>query len=289
MKIQHYCYTRGKNLDYNVFCEPDNIVDTELSKVLAKVMSILGDNVLDEKKLKQKPKWLLIKERDYIIWGICCMNEELCSNSHVTCDNFGRQIRGFFAVVISDYTSSDVRLPYGKEYFRDLYNKEIAQHYEDYLSHHSSTENYLDNNYSYIKTSEQDLYQLNTNKSKCKALNEANKKSVLEAALSKDVISLIIDNDNIEQATNKDGAFMNCLSDDIPCGNYDIEQSTIEPVVPKRDSKQREIKELKEELQKNEQLIKKLQHKIRYMERIIFFIVLLSIISFYYLVKLRMK
>ena len=55
-------------------------------------------------------------------------------------------------------------------------------------------------------------------------MGELDKEKVVSAALALDNVSLLIDNDNIEQATNKTGAFMNCLSSAVAPGSHTVKQ-----------------------------------------------------------------
>ena len=104
MKIQHYCYTRGKFLDYCVFSRPTNLDQFAIKEIKSKALSVT-DSI--ESKLST-PKWILIKTPEYVVWGICCLNRIL--SEEYNCDYSGTPISGMFAVVISEY--DNIQLPY---------------------------------------------------------------------------------------------------------------------------------------------------------------------------------
>ena len=68
MKISHFCYTRGKNLDYTDFAYPAGVHRNILNDARDMAMTILGDRV---KRNLSVPKWILLKDREYVVWGVC--------------------------------------------------------------------------------------------------------------------------------------------------------------------------------------------------------------------------
>ncbi len=220
MKIHHYCYTRGLKIDYGNLSYPDNIVKTSVDKIRNMALSILGDGISRDMSI---PKWILYKENEFIIWGVCCENRLLNPNKYV--DHRNRPIRGFFAVIITEYNDSEVKLPFDIEYFKQLYALEVEPYWEQYEQHKNKTVGFITGDFKYIYgRANSSAKFLNTDIFKCKSLWSADQEEVLSAALTLDNISLLIDNDNIEQSINKDGSFMNCLSTKVPIGEYGVKQ-----------------------------------------------------------------
>lgn len=220
MEIQHYCYTRTKYLDYGDFVIPSNLSGKELDVVCRKVLSITADNHLQ----LTVPKWLLIKTGNKIIWGCCCSNYLLANDKGNSKDYSGTPVYGFFSIVISDY-SSDLKIPYDVRYFCELYSMEVESFWNRREEHACSTNGYISGNFKYIEANRNTYAELlNTDIFHCQSLGELDKEGVIAAALTLDNVSLLIDNDNIEQATNRKGAFMNCLTSSVGFGLYAVRQ-----------------------------------------------------------------
>lgn len=221
MKVEHYSFTRGAEKDYGVFFSPNNIAKSQLEIVRRKLMSILGDDV--ERNLKT-PKWILYKDYNFLVWGLCCENCLLSSNNKVTTHK-NRPIRGFFAIVISDFINEDLKLPFDINYFRELYLKEVETYWNQKELHMNKTLGYIAGNFNYVSASHNNYVEmLNTNIFQCKSLGELDNEGVIAAALTFDNISLLIDNDNIQQATNQKGSFMNCLTPSVSVGLHLVKQ-----------------------------------------------------------------
>lgn len=220
MKIYHYCYTRGLHIDYGNFSYPNGIAKVVVDRIRFMALSILGDGV---QKNLSIPKWILYKEKDFAVWGICCENKLLNSNKYV--DHRNRPIRGFFAIILEGCNDADVKLPFDVEYFKQLYVLEVEPYWEQQEQHKNKTVGFIPGEYNYICSSANSFaIHLNTDVFKCNSLGNVNKEDVLSAALTLDNVSLLIDNDNLEQATNRDGSFMNCLSANVPAGEYPVKQ-----------------------------------------------------------------
>ncbi len=222
MKIQHFCYTRGHNVDYGVFSASNNIDKAICIEMQSCALSLLGDGIKRDLSI---PKWILIKFQNSIVFGICCANEVLSNgNKHV--DDKSRPIRGIFAIILSEYNNSEIKLPFDIDYFKQLYTLEVESHWYQRKQHICNITEFIPGEFNYIKSSSTNGYAqiLNTDIFKCKSLGNLNKESILSVALSLDNISLLIDNDNIEQAINKNGSFMNCLSTKVPIGEYGVKQ-----------------------------------------------------------------
>lgn len=220
MKIYHYCYTRGSHIDYGNFSYPNDIAKVFVDRIRFMALSILGDGVQRDLSI---PKWILYKEKDFTVWGICCENRLLNSNKYV--DHRNRPIRGFFAIIFEECNDADVKLPFDVEYFKQLYALEVEPYWEQQELHKNKTVGFIPGEYNYICSSTNNLaIHLNTDVFRCKSLGNVNKKDVLSAALALDNVSLLIDNDNLEQATNRGGSFMNCLSTNVLEGEYPVKQ-----------------------------------------------------------------
>ena len=208
MIIQHYCYTRTNYIDYGDIVSPTGISEKEIDVVRKKILSITADVYL---KLST-PKWLLIKNKNQIVWGCCCWNSLLAVEKSK--DYCGTPVYGFFSIVISDYSSTDdIKLPFDIEYFRQLYSLEVEPFWNRREEHRNNTNDYIQGDFKYIHSNQNQYVNIiNTDKFQCKSLGNIGREDVVAAALTLDEVSLIIDNDNIEQALSKDGAFMNCLS-----------------------------------------------------------------------------
>lgn len=217
MKIQHYCYTRTKFLDYCVFSRPTNIDQSAIKEIKSKALSVT-DSI--ESKLST-PKWILIKTPEFVVWGVCCLNRIL--SDEYNCDYSGTPVSGMFAVVISEY--EDIKLPYDIEYFRRLYEQEVAQFWMRKEAHICQVDGFIPGEFNFIQAIQSSKVSIiNTDPFKCFSLEATNKEEIISAALTLDNVSLLIDNDNIEQATNKKGAFMNCLSSAVAPGSHTVKQ-----------------------------------------------------------------
>lgn len=217
MKIQHYCYTRNSHIDYGDFVLPD-LHKNQIDFIRKHILSITGD--LDPKFTI--PKWILIRFDDVIVWGCCCWNSLLFQNNFK--DSLGRPVYGFFSIVITNFILDEVKLPSNIDYFKKLYLKEIEPYWNSSERRYSTTDVSISDRYQCIRASRKVNLTLNTNMFQCLSLGNLDKDMVVSAALTLDNVSLLIDNDNIQQATNKRGAFMNCLSSSVATGSYAVKQ-----------------------------------------------------------------
>lgn len=218
MKIQHYCYTRNSHVDYGDFVLPD-LPDNQIDFIRKRILAITGDA---DPKLSI-PKWILIKLDDVIVWGCCCWNSLLAQNDFN--DSFGRPVYGFFSIVITQFSQNEVMIPIDIDYFKDLYSKEIETCWNSSKRRHSIAEAGISNRYKCVRaSSDVNHFILNTDPFQCLSLGKLDKEKIVSVALTLDNVSLLIDNDNIEQATNKRGAFMNCSSSSAAHGSYPVKQ-----------------------------------------------------------------
>lgn len=218
MKIQHYCYTRNNHIDYGDFILP-NLSKNQVDYIRKRIQSITGDT--DPKFTI--PKWILIKFDNVIVWGCCCWNSLLSQEKFK--DSLGRPVYGFFSIVITDYLINDVKIPSDIGYFREMYSKEIEPYWNSTERRNSVIIHESSNGHRNIQAVRNEYCNLlNTDIFKCQSLGNLDKDSVVAAALTLDNVSLLIDNDNIAQATNKNGSFMNCLTPSVTSGLYAVKQ-----------------------------------------------------------------
>lgn len=219
MKIQHYCYTRNSHIDYGDFVLPD-LPKNQVDFIRKHILSITGDS----NPKFTIPKWILIKFDDVIVWGCCCWNSLLAENHFQ--DSLGRPVYGFFSIVITNFIPDEVKLPSNIDYFKELYSKEIEPYWNSSERRNSATDDSISDRYKYIRAGRKVNLTLNTDLFQCLSLgdHDKDKDKVVSDALTIDNVSLLIDNDNIQQATNKKGAFMNCLSSAVAPGSYTVKQ-----------------------------------------------------------------
>lgn len=217
MKIQHYCYTRNSHIDYGDFVSPD-LPENQIDFIRKHILSITRDS--DPKFTI--PKWILIRFDNVIVWGCCCWNSLLAQNNFK--DSLGRPVYGFFSIVITNFNLDELKLPSDIDYFKELYSKEIEPYWNSSERRCSITDVSISDRYNCIQASNKVNLILNTNKFQCLSLGNLDKEEVVAAALTLNNVSLLIDNDNIRQATNKEGAFMNCLSASIAPHSYAVKQ-----------------------------------------------------------------
>ena len=217
MKIQHYCYTRNSHIDYGDFVLPD-LPKNQVDFIRKHILSITGDS----NPKFTIPKWILIKFDDVIVWGCCCWNSLLAENHFK--DSLGRPVYGFFSIVITNFIPDEVKLPSDIDYFKELYSKEIEPYWNSSERRYSATDASISDRYKYIRAGRKVNLTLNTDLFQCLSLGNLDKDMVVSDALTIDNVSLLIDNDNIQQATNKKGAFMNCLSSAVAPGSYTVKQ-----------------------------------------------------------------
>lgn len=217
MKIQHYCYTRNSHIDYGDLVLPD-LPKNQVDFIRKHILSITGDS----NPKFTIPKWILIKFDDVIVWGCCCWNSLLAENHFK--DSLGRPVYGFFSIVITNFIPDEVKLPSDIDYFKELYSKEIEPYWNSSERRYSATDASISDRYKYIRSGREVNLTLNTDLFQCLSLGNLDKDMVVSDALNIDNVSLLIDNDNIQQATNKKGAFMNCLSSAVAPGSYTVKQ-----------------------------------------------------------------
>lgn len=220
MEINHYCFTRGYEIDYGNFAYPQNVSKQVLDKVKAKALNVIND-ASDDRNLSI-PKWILIKEKDFVAWGICCNNSLLTSKYSEDYKN--RPVRGFFAIIITDYTEDALKLPYDIAYFKQLYTLEVEPYWEQKEQHRNKTIGYIDGSYNYINAKPTSyLKMINVDVFKCHSLGNVDTTDVVMAVLCLTNTSLVIDNDNKCQAT-ENGGFMNCISKNVSRSIFDVKQ-----------------------------------------------------------------
>lgn len=216
MKIQYYCYTRISELDYCDFISPDLPLN-KIDYIRKRILSITNSSSLSD-----VPKWILIKWDNVVVWGCSCWNQMLAQSDFK--DSFGRPVYGFFSMVISEFNRSDTKLPFDIEYFKKVYSKEVEPYWNSCERRKSVCDGYIQGDFNYIKADSGCCEGLlNTDIFRCKSLGAGvDKGTAVAAALTLDNVSLIIDNDDIGQATGKGTAFMNCLSEFVAPGTFTV-------------------------------------------------------------------
>ncbi len=281
MEIQHYCYTRGYNIDYGNFSYPSNISDAVCRHVRSMARAILDD----EKKDLLIPKWMLVKKGGVVVWGVCAYNRSLCKEKDK--DREGRPIRGFFGVVISDVHGARVRVPFDIQYFKELYAREVEGYWDQREQHKNRTVGFIEGTYHYVEAVSGVVSgRLNADMFVCRSLGNVDKDGVVAEALALDEVSLVIDNDNLEQVTEPGCAFMNCLSKGVAPGEYPVKQKcpsceryvsrfgdlgVCESCEKENLEKQREEeemdKQMKKELENTQRKVRNLEFEIKTYER----------------------
>lgn len=207
MEIRNYCYTRGEFPDYRNFAIPDNLNSKEIETV-----KMIVKPIVDSPSALTEPVWVLYKTNKIIVWGICCFNNELSNQYHI--DGAKRQVTGFFAISISDYSIVELSLPFDISFFKELYKTDVEPYWfcrenEDHTSHKNNLGNDF---YRSIKASENKyLSLLNTDLFVSKRFGESNIEGVLSSALTVDTISLVVGYDGTINAPNAKVPVMNSI------------------------------------------------------------------------------
>lgn len=210
MIIESYCYTRGEQPDYRDFCLPSN-VGKNIVSILRNMVAPILESGLDT------PRWVMYKCHDVIAWGICCKNELLSSSFNT--DIKGRSVKGFFSIICSDIDDRNICIPsFDISFFRKLYDKEVAPYWDcQEGDSHFSQAHSINNDVANNIYAEQNEYStiLNTDVFQCLSLGKGDRQKAVAAALSFTEMSLLIDNEEMSEATSKKAPFMNCLSSHV--------------------------------------------------------------------------
>ena len=204
MKIQNYCYTRGDKPDYRDFIVPDGIQGNDISAIRGMVRPVL------ESELKE-PVWILYKTSKIVIWGVCCRNSLLSKRNN---DEKGRAVKGFFSIVLSEFSVWDLCIPYDLPYFERMYEHEVVPHWfcgqgEKFSS---SGRDFYNGSYRFISASENEYrHLLNTDIFLSKRLDVSNVEEVIASALTLDTITLAIGYDGTDGISNANAIFMNSI------------------------------------------------------------------------------
>lgn len=218
MEIRSYCYTRGLEPDYRDFVNASNLPMSVLTKIRSMIKPII------EEKLST-PRWVLVKENNVIVWGICCMNELLSIKSYS--DIKGRNVKGFFSIVLSDIDSENVSVPYNVEYFKQLYQKEVEPYWgcSEGSSHMSSTADCYSDSQDIIHANKKlGIIEINDDRFLCKALGNVSIKNAIATALCHNSTSLLIGCESFTEAYNGEENFLNCITCDSKDGLYAVQK-----------------------------------------------------------------
>lgn len=205
MKIQNYCYTRGDKPDYRDFIIPNNTQGNDITTIRGMVRPVL------ESELKE-PVWILYKTSKIIIWGVCCRNSLLSKQNNT--DEKGRAVKGFFSIVLSEFSVWDLRIPYDVPYFERMYEHEVVPNWfcaqgENFSS---SGRDFYNGSYRFISASKNEYtHLLNTDIFLAKRLGISNIEEVIASALTFDTITLTIGYDGTDGFSNTNAIFMNSI------------------------------------------------------------------------------
>lgn len=215
METKVYSYTRTYSIDYRDVIVPSGIAADIIEEVRGHAKVVLESFRADF----LHPKWILVKKDSLLFWGVCCLNELLYE--HEQTDVGHRPIRGCFGIVVKNNATDELSVPFDIQFFKQLYRKEVAPLQVDGQIHNPK-ENLgcsVNGRYNMVSANHNQFCdKLNTDEFICKSLGNVNVPQVIAAALTMQNVSLLIDNDTLEQAIGSDGSykrrysFMNCVS-----------------------------------------------------------------------------
>lgn len=206
-------YTRNLNVDYRMVVAPDeHLCPSETRKYFRKLIRGAIDVETYDDPLDE-PRWLYARKNDVILFGIAAMLETF--ETEYFTDFTGRNVRGFFGIVISASADS-VQLPYSFEFFQAINRKYIEPLWD------APKESFIRkcieidlNEYDVEMLSmANETIALNMNSDECKILGQVDMKEALQSALSSGgELSLIsgLNNKQHAFATEADYDFMNAI------------------------------------------------------------------------------
>jgi len=141
-------------------------------------------------------------------------------------DKKRRGVNGFFAFVYSEI-DDNIGIPsFNIKPFIELYEKEVSPYWNclEGDRHYSQIHSFsMDDDISKIYAHKNEYSAiLNTNVFQCKSLGNGNKNEIISAALAFPKISLLIDNEDMSEATGSKGSFMNCLSSKLQANTVKV-------------------------------------------------------------------
>lgn len=124
-----YCYTRTKHIDYrHVFGLSHAMCPEEVQEIFTKrIRAIL--NQTDDSNLLT-PVFVFFRERDYVLYGVICLNSVL--SSEYCNEKTNGRVRGFMGIVSDTSYKSIDYLPLSIDFYKELYNRHIVPVWESY-------------------------------------------------------------------------------------------------------------------------------------------------------------
>lgn len=120
--IYPFIYTRTKYHDFRVVTY--NQVSKLPNEYIIQCRSIACAAINASTTQLSTPTWILVKNKELILWGIACSNSLL---GHKSDDEESRPVRGFFGIIIKGKCGS---LPFGMSFFKQLYDQYVTPIWE---------------------------------------------------------------------------------------------------------------------------------------------------------------
>ena len=130
MDAQYFIYTRGylTENDYKLMYYPS---DDFCGEDIRKFFRNQAKGAINTEKYYgslENPRWLFSRYKGMILWGMAIMNKMLCSDSSSdSTDNTGREVRGFFGMIVKDGTYET--LPFDINYFKRMYTELVIPYW----------------------------------------------------------------------------------------------------------------------------------------------------------------
>lgn len=195
MRAFAYVYSRTKNHDYRVLSDlSDAVFPSEIRNSFENRIK----GVTNDEESWESFKWVLVKERGFVLWGVACMNEML--DVQYSKDKFPRALRGFTGYVIPNYSgqplANDINV------FKEIFRKVMAPIFDSYVQEQSADFLVDVNSASFIYP-EPFNSKLNTDYHRCRVFSPTvDAESLVASCLSyPDDISVAINVARIESVT----------------------------------------------------------------------------------------
>ena len=122
MDAQLFIYTRGylTENDYKLMYYPSEDFCSEKVRKFFRNQAKGAINTEKYPGFLDEPRWLFSRYKGMVLWGMAILNKKLCpENPMKGTDYTGREVRGFFGMVVKD--GSFDGLPFDINYFKKLY------------------------------------------------------------------------------------------------------------------------------------------------------------------------